>query len=71
MLRGQRGRKEGYEVLIAVTTIAIILIISASILIGIYMMRCQESEVKMFANPKYGERIQELEKRIAELEKKS
>lgn len=57
--------------LIAVTTIAIILIICASILIGIYMMCCQESEVKMFANPKYGERIRELEKRIGELEKKS
>ena len=57
--------------LIAVTTIAIILIICASILIGIYMMCCQESEVKMFADPRYDERIKELEKRIKDLEKKS
>lgn len=71
MLQVRFGRKEGFEVVVAVTIIAIILIICVSVLFGLYMCLCAENEVKMFADPRYDERIKELEKRIAELEKKS
>lgn len=55
----------------AVTIIAVVLIICVSILVGLYMMCCEENGVKMFSDPKYSERIEELEKRVAELEKKA
>lgn len=57
--------------MVAVTIILIILIICASVLIGIYMLACLESKVKMFADPRYEERIEKLERAIKELEKKS
>lgn len=49
--------------------ISVVLIICSSILFGLYMAYCQESEVGMFQNPKYDERIKELEKQMKELRK--
>lgn len=51
------------------TTVAVVAIICASILFGLYMVCCQESEVGMFQNPKYEKRIRELEKHMEELRK--
>lgn len=56
---------------IGLTIVLIVLIICVSVLIGVYMICCQESGVKMFANPRHEERIKELEKRIKDLEDKS
>lgn len=46
------------------------LIVGAVILIAIYMFCCFESGIKMFANPRYEERIEELERKIKLLEGK-
>lgn len=61
---------EVIKIVVAVTIILIILIICISILIGIYMLACLERGVKMFADPRYEERIGKLEEAIKELEKK-
>lgn len=53
------------------TIVLIILIICITILVGLYMYCCEESGVKMFANPRYEERIKELEKRVKDLEDKA
>lgn len=50
--------------------IALTLIICATVLLGIYIYQCAENDVKMFADPRYDERINELEKRIKDLEGK-
>lgn len=52
------------------TFVLIVLIICVSILIGVYMFLCAESEVKMFADPRYEERIRALEKEIKILKEK-
>lgn len=52
--------------LVAITIILIVLIICASVLLGIYMYLCAENEIKMFADPKYEERISNLEKLVKE-----
>lgn len=55
--------------MIGFTIIMIILIICITILIWAYMYFCSENEVKMFANPRYEERIKKLEKLTEELKK--
>lgn len=52
---------------VGLTFVLIILIICASVLFGLYMFLCEETKTKMFANPKYDERISKLEKEINEL----
>lgn len=52
------------------TVVLIILIICVSALFGFYMFLCGENEVKMFASPRYEERISELEKLVKELKEK-
>lgn len=47
-----------------------LLIIGAVILIAIYMYCCFDNGIKMFADPRYEERIEELEKKIKLLEEK-
>lgn len=46
------------------------LVVCISVLFGIYMYLCSENEVKMFSNPRYEERIRELEKQVKELKEK-
>lgn len=55
---------------VGLTFVLIVLIICVSILIGVYMFLCAENEVKMFADPRYEERIRVLEKEIKELKEK-
>lgn len=50
--------------------VLVVLIICVSILFGYYMELCSDNEVKMFANPKYEQRIRELEQKVRELEEK-
>lgn len=52
------------------TIILLTLIICISVLFGIYMYLCSENEVKIFSNPRYVERIRELEKQVKELKEK-
>lgn len=52
---------------VGLTLVLIILIICVSILFGFYMYLCSENEVKMFSDPRYEERIKELEKSVKEL----
>lgn len=47
-----------------------ILIICVSILFGYHMYLCEENGIKMYANPKYEERIGKLEKLVEELKEK-
>lgn len=54
---------------VAITIIAVVLIICVSVLVGVYMYYCGENEINMFADPRYEERIKNLEKRVKELEK--
>lgn len=54
---------------VGLTIILIVLIVCISVLFGIYMYLCSENEVKMFADPKYEERIGKLEKQMEELKK--
>lgn len=55
---------------VGLTIILWTLVICLSVLFGIYMYLCSENEVKMFSNPRYDERIRELEKQIEELKEK-
>lgn len=55
---------------IALTIIFVTLIICATVLVGVYMYYCGESEIKMFANPRYEERISRLEKLLETEEEK-
>ncbi len=50
--------------------ILITLIICASILFGKYMDYCDSNNVGMFENPRYEERIRNLEKIVYELKEK-
>lgn len=52
-----------------VAFVLIILIICVSVLYGYHMYLCDENGIKMYANPKYEERISELEKKVEELSK--
>lgn len=52
--------------LIAITTILIVLIICVSVLLGIHMFICSENEIGMYADPKYEGRISNLEKLVKE-----
>lgn len=47
-----------------------ILIICGTISLNTYMDFCYKSQTKMFANPRYEERIKNLEKEIKELKEK-
>ncbi len=53
-----------------VAFVLIILIICVSALFGFHMYLCNENGIKMYADPKYDERISELEKQIKELKEK-
>lgn len=55
---------------VGLTIILWTLVVCISVLFGIYMYLCSEKEVKMFSNPRYDERIQELEKQVKELKEK-
>ena len=50
--------------------VLVLLIICSSILFGMYMFLCCENKIKMFADPRYEERIRELEKTVKELKNK-
>ena len=50
--------------------VLIVLIICLSVLFGLYMFLCQETKTRLFSNPKYDERIRELEKQVKELKEK-
>lgn len=54
----------------AIGWLGTLLIVGAVILIGLYMYACFEKEIKMFADPKYEERIKELEKKVKSLEER-
>lgn len=41
--------------------------ICSTVVIGIYINACKEEGVKMFADPKYEERIEEIEEEILKL----
>lgn len=47
-----------------VAFVLIILIICVSVLFGYHMYLCNENGIKMYANPKYEERIAKLEELI-------
>lgn len=47
---------------IALTIILVVLIICVSVLLAVYMDYCGENGIKMFADPRYEERISRLEK---------
>lgn len=49
--------------------VMVFLIICATILMERYMYYCSENGVKMFQNPRYDDRIRELEKQMKELRK--
>ena len=53
-----------------VAFVLIILIICVSVLFGYHMYLCNENGIKMYANPRYEERICELEKKVSELKEK-
>lgn len=53
-----------------VAFVLIILIICVSVLFGYHMYLCNENGIKMYANPRYEERISELEKQVEELKEK-
>lgn len=56
---------------IALTIIFVALIICVTTLVGTYMYYCGENEIRMFADPRYEERIRRLEKLLeTEVEKK-
>lgn len=55
---------------IALTIIFVTLIICVTILVGVYMYYCGENEIKMFADPRYEERISRLEKLLETEEEK-
>lgn len=63
--------KGGRKAIIAITLIAIVLIICISFLIGLYMDHRKESRTKMFTPQKYDERIRDLERRVEKLEENS
>lgn len=50
--------------------VLIILIICVSVLLGFHMYLCSENGIKMYADPKYEERISKLEKQVEELKEK-
>lgn len=50
--------------------VVIIIIICATIVAIAYMGYCSSNRVNMFANPRYDERIRELETEVEELRKK-
>ena len=52
------------------TLVSIVLILCATILFGLYMYYCVENEIKMFAYPRYEERIRKLEKEMSELKER-
>lgn len=54
---------------VGVIIVLCFLIISVAVLLGIYMYFCSENGTKMFADPRYDERINKLEKQIEELKK--
>lgn len=51
-------------------SILIVLIICGAILFSKYMELCSDNRTKMFENPRYDERIRELEKFIISLDKR-
>ena len=55
------------KILAGVAFVLIILILCVSVLFGYHMYLCNENGIKMYANPKYEERISELEKQVKEL----
>lgn len=52
-----------------VAFVLIILIICVSVLYGYHMYLCNENGIKMYANAKYEERIEKLEKQMEELKR--
>lgn len=52
----------------AIGWLGTLLIIAGAILFGMYMYCCYDRKIKMFADPKYEERITELEKKVKRLE---
>ena len=53
-----------------VVFVLIILIICVSVLFGFHMYLCNENGIKMYADPRYEERISELEKQVKELKER-
>lgn len=52
--------------IVAIAVVLIVLIVCGSILLGIHMYFCAENETGAYANPKYEERIRNLEKLVKE-----
>ena len=53
-----------------ISFVLIILVICISVLFGYHMYLCNENGIKMYANPKYEERISDLEKSVKELKER-
>ena len=51
-------------------TFVLIVLIICPTLFGLYMFLCEETKTRLFSNPKYEERIRELEKQVEELKEK-
>lgn len=56
--------------MVGLTLVLIVAVICFTILFAMYLDMCFQSEVKMFADPKYDDRIEELEKKVKALEEK-
>lgn len=61
---------ERRTILAGVAFVLIILIICVSVLFGFHMYLCNENGIKMYTDPRYEERIRELEKQVKELKEK-
>ena len=55
---------------VGLTLVLLFLIVCVSVLFGIYMYLCSENEIRMFADPRYEERMRKLEKLVEELKEK-
>lgn len=53
--------------IVAFTVIVVFLLICATVLGVVYMYYCNENEIGMFADPRYIEKIKELERQVKEL----
>ncbi len=53
----------------AIAIVLVVLIVCVTVLVGGYIDYCFINKVKMFADPRYDERISKLEKKVKELEK--
>lgn len=61
-------KKGGFKI-VAIAIVLVVLIVCVTVLVGGYIDYCFINKVKMFADPRYDERISKLEKKVKELEK--